>query len=75
MRNAEDITPPARARDIVDVLGALAPLDAQGEAHGWLDTPIERALTRVVLEDFAPLAVVRLDDGVRSYAMADEARE
>jgi PAS domain-containing protein len=69
VRNAEDITPPAtspsRARDLADGLAALAPLGSEGggDVRGWLDTPIERALTRVVLEDFAPLAVVRVDDG------------
>jgi signal transduction histidine kinase len=69
VRNAEDITPPAtspsRGRDLADGLAALAPLGGEsgGDVRGWLDTPIERALSRVVLEDFAPLAVVRVDDG------------
>ena len=60
MRRADDIVPAAGQGGG----GAMTALAILGEEPaGWLDTPIERALSHVVLQDFAPLAVVRIDDG------------
>ncbi len=60
MRRADDVLP-ALGQGAGGAMTALAILGE--EPAGWLDTPVERALSQVVLQDFAPLAVVRIDDG------------